>query len=561
MAMNDWPARIRVPLAHLDASFVERLRELRLVFLTLLSGHHAILLGPPGTGKSLLSRAICQAFGTPTTDARYFEYLLTRFTHPDELFGPISIPALKNEDYRRLTEGYLPDADIAFLDEVFKANSAILNSLLGLINERIFHCGKRRIPVPLIGLIAASNEPPEPDAGLAALHDRFLTRLTVAPIDHPDAFLAVVLGELPSCAIPPSARLTPSDLADLRATAARVTAPTSVRGALVAFRDALRKDGLTLSDRRFRSALDLLRTAAATSGRAALAPIDLLLLEHVFDSADAPRARHALRTALEPLFSPETQFHALWAALLQDDAPNLKAERIRRLDAVLAIDADLTATFTALDALRESTLADLRASPWLSRGTDPDPDALARVLTMLATARRKFELMRDLVTAYRDALTHLGPHLQGDVLERLRRAQTSRNPTATPEDVVVWLAPPDAEPEEWVPVSEDGFLLFDTAPRIAGRIQRRLVDETLATGRSFDATPAWHTTVLSLPLTEDCISALLSSWFELQHHLLSAGFPPASRVAAALRALSEWLRAAGVPRLPPPPHLPDELTR
>ncbi|MFK7928761.1 MAG: AAA family ATPase, partial [Myxococcota bacterium] len=126
-------ARLQRILTALDGSLLERTTHTRAVLLALLAGQHALLLGPPGTAKSLMARAMCAVF----EDATYFEYLLSRFTHPDELFGPVSIPGLKVEDYRRLTEGFLPQAHVAFLDEVFKANSAILNSLLTLINERV----------------------------------------------------------------------------------------------------------------------------------------------------------------------------------------------------------------------------------------------------------------------------------------------------------------------------------------------------------------------------------------------------------------------------------------
>jgi MoxR-like ATPase len=134
-----------------------------------------LLLGPPGTAKSELARRLHRAFD----DSPYFERLLTRFSTPEELFGPLSLKALEDDRYERLTAGYLPTAGIAFLDEVFKANSAILNALLTLLNEREFDNGSSRRPVPLISVIGASNEVPG-DEALLAFYDRFLVRVAVA---------------------------------------------------------------------------------------------------------------------------------------------------------------------------------------------------------------------------------------------------------------------------------------------------------------------------------------------------------------------------------------------
>lgn len=267
--------KIRRILTALDTALIERQTHSRAVLLALLAGQHALLLGPPGTAKSLLARSLCGVFD----QAEYFEYLLSRFTHPDELFGPVSIPGLKDEDYRRLTQGFLPKAHVAFLDEIFKANSAILNSLLTLINERVFHHGRHRDPVPLLGVIGASNELPEPGAGLDALYDRFLVRLTVPPLADPDAFLRVATGDLQPLDLADEDRLQLSEIQALRQAARAVTVPETVRQALVALWDHARQAEWRLSDRRWRQAVDLLRVAAASEGRTQVEPVDLLLLE------------------------------------------------------------------------------------------------------------------------------------------------------------------------------------------------------------------------------------------------------------------------------------------
>lgn len=155
--------------SQLIQGLVEREQTIKLTLLAALAGEHILLIGPPGTGKSLVSRRLHLVF----QDTPYFERLLTKFSVPEELFGPLSIQALEKDQYTRLTQGYLPQASIAFLDEIFKANSAILNALLTLLNEREFDNGVIREKVPLISVIGASNELPE-DGNLSALYDRFL---------------------------------------------------------------------------------------------------------------------------------------------------------------------------------------------------------------------------------------------------------------------------------------------------------------------------------------------------------------------------------------------------
>ena len=138
-----------------------------------------LLIGPPGTAKSALARAIAQAFS-----GNYFERLLTKFSTPEELFGPVSPKALEQDKFSRVISGKLPEAEFAFVDEVFKANSAILNSLLTLVNERVFHNDGAPIKCPLVTMFGASNELPE-GKELEALFDRFLLRFDVGYLLRP----------------------------------------------------------------------------------------------------------------------------------------------------------------------------------------------------------------------------------------------------------------------------------------------------------------------------------------------------------------------------------------
>lgn len=265
----------------LEAGLLERGTAVRLSLLAALAGEHVLLIGPPGTAKSELARRLHRAF----VGARYFERLLTRFSTPEELFGPLSLKALEHDRYERLTEGYLPTASIGFLDEVFKANSAILNALLTLLNEREFDNGSARVAVPLISVIGATNEVPN-DEALMAFYDRFLVRVPVAPVS--DASFAQLLAlapaqaALPSDATPKAA--TPITREELdRWLAARDSVPLApeVVPHLQALRAVCAGQGIVVSDRRWRQSIGLLRTAALTDGRGEVDALDLWLLPYL----------------------------------------------------------------------------------------------------------------------------------------------------------------------------------------------------------------------------------------------------------------------------------------
>ena len=132
----------------MNQGLVEREATLKLALLTILAGENLVLIGPPGTGKSLVARRIASCFGQANGGDDYFEYLLTKFSTPEELFGPLSISELKQDRFKRNTAGYLPSVRLAFLDEIFKASSSILNALLTILNERIYHNGSKAVDCP-----------------------------------------------------------------------------------------------------------------------------------------------------------------------------------------------------------------------------------------------------------------------------------------------------------------------------------------------------------------------------------------------------------------------------
>ena len=179
--------RINKLLHQLNQNLFEREEAIKLALLATLSGESIFFLGPPGVAKSLISRRVKDIF----KDGSSFEYLMNRFSTPDEIFGPIAISKLKNEDkYERKVESYLPTADVVFLDEIWKAGPSIQNALLTVINEKKYRNGAQEIDIPLKGLISASNELPAKGEGLEALWDRFIIRYIVENITNEDNFNA-----------------------------------------------------------------------------------------------------------------------------------------------------------------------------------------------------------------------------------------------------------------------------------------------------------------------------------------------------------------------------------
>ena len=252
----------------LGARFPERREVIDGALCAVLAGEHVLLLGPPGTAKSALVRAIAQAFG-----GSYFERLLTKFSTPEELFGPISLSALEQDRYARVITGKLPEAHFAFADEVFKANSAILNSLLTLVNERVYHNDGAPLPCPLISLFGASNELPE-GKELEALFDRFLLRYDVQYLLRPTNMRAMLTAPEPTTSVSLSLDLLREAQTAVRA----VIITDSTLDALLAIRDACKADGIEVSDRRWKKTLKAVQASAYLAGETTATPEDLLIL-------------------------------------------------------------------------------------------------------------------------------------------------------------------------------------------------------------------------------------------------------------------------------------------
>ena len=281
--MNKYTLREKIEknLEILNSGLVGKEKVMKLGLLSILSGENMILVGPPGTAKSEISRRLREILADSDSET-YFEYLFTKFTTPEEIFGPLSIKQLQNDKFERNTEGYMPSSRIVFLDEIFKANSSILNTLLTILNERVFHNGLKREKTPLISLIGASNELPFENDELTALYDRFLIRAVVGYVrdDEIEELLDIKETDME---IPAEIKFTESDLNEIKNESEKVRVTSGIKRTIMQIRQEYNKifaedNHEIISDRKLVKMVKLLKVSAYLNGRDKVDFSDLMLL-------------------------------------------------------------------------------------------------------------------------------------------------------------------------------------------------------------------------------------------------------------------------------------------
>lgn len=296
--------KIKSILEGINKNAFERQEAIALSLLSALAGESIFMLGLPGVGKSMIARRLKLAF----EEAKVFEYLMSRFSTPDEIFGPVSIAGLKEHDrYERVTQGYLPEAEVVFLDEIWKAGPAIQNSLLTVLNEKVFLNGNREMLLPVKAIIAASNELPAQGEGLEALWDRFLIRYIVEPIKQKDNFFKLLDG-VKEESTPEIPSLTHEEYKQIIAGSRNVAVPEKILNLMFTLREKFAQANLPppseedvnqpqdeereenkfyISDRRWKKTVRVLKTSAYVNGRKEVNLSDMLLLGFMLWNEDS----------------------------------------------------------------------------------------------------------------------------------------------------------------------------------------------------------------------------------------------------------------------------------
>jgi MoxR-like ATPase len=302
-----------------NSNLVERSDVIKGSIVAMLAQKHVFLIGPPGVAKSLAIEHLCRAISDNGDEngIKYFRKLMDRFGKPEDLFGPYSIAGLKEDRYERKWEGYLPSAHIAFLDECWKASGSILNTLLTIMNERIFDNGMITVRTPLISLFGASNELPE-DSSLNALYDRFILRYEVKDIVDDDNFKSMLLtagNEITSA-------MTLDDLKQAQ-TLVKDVELNGIVDTLAMLRGRLKSEGFWFTPRRWKESVDVLKAYAWFHGRSEVTMEDFEILTHIF--WDKPEDQKKVSKTILSMANPDVKV----ALEILDKAQEIKDNAIK----------------------------------------------------------------------------------------------------------------------------------------------------------------------------------------------------------------------------------------
>jgi MoxR-like ATPase len=352
---DDTVARLRRQVVEpIKRRFVGRDEIVDLIVLAVTAGEHLFLHGPPGTAKSALIRQFAAA-----VQGNYFEYLLTRFSEPNEVFGPIDLARLREGTVATVTTRMLPEGEFVFLDELFNANSAILNNLLTVLNERIYRRGAEVHQLPLLSLFAASNHLPE-DEALKALFDRFLLRCHVENLKREEMPRLLAAGWELERAGPLESTVSAADLRALsRQVYSTELGPIAERYAEVVGK--VRDLGVALSDRRVVKVLKLVASSALICGRSAARVSDFWVFRYVWDREEQIAPLAALVAGVIEPHVDEVDTHPLAAVLDRVDGNEIA----RQLDAVATEIDDRSRGLLAVARTREHLAALADRVAWL----------------------------------------------------------------------------------------------------------------------------------------------------------------------------------------------------
>ena len=374
--------RLRAITDELSDRFYERADVLRTLVATLLAGQHSFVLGPPGTAKSEMARELTGRI----EGAAYWEILLSKFTAPTKMFGPVDVAALTRGEYRQIFDGRATTAHVAFIDEIFKCSAAALNETLGYLNERLYHpeSGGEPIRCPLIGAITASNELPSGEDS-AALYDRLLVRIEVGYLEDPANFAALVRSAVSR---PEPPKRTTVELAALEhavtVAVPAVEVPDAVVDAVCTLRAALRRRELVASDRRWRQAVGLLQASAYLDGRQAVGETDLAVLTHVL--WDSPSERRTVEREVLQLVNPDAKEALALAGTVEELEAQLDAMAGQSREAlsewvIREAHSKLARAGNRLEQLREEAAGAGRSTAAIDRVTGRQRAVRARLLT------------------------------------------------------------------------------------------------------------------------------------------------------------------------------------